>query len=313
MTALDESIVGSVLALCAQTPGARRGAGPMSWRSELSQLSRSGFSRVDLLDSWLPFAQFTASEIENLGSILVELGLTAPCLGTSRRSLIHPELGEENLEYTLKILEVANRLGLRKVGVGFHPALTDAQRKSAQFWEHAGPPEQRTDVNWDIAAQRLAVVCDAAANLDIDVNIELYEDSLLCTSDDTARLMAAVDRANLGVNPDLGNLVRSVTPLRESWLDTFRGCLPHMTYWHLKNYTRSSPTPGGPFAVAPTALGDGTIDYRLAVREALRAGYTGPMVVEHYGGDALWMQERSAQYLRRLVDELRNDEREEQQ
>ncbi len=313
MTALDESIVGSVLALCTQTPGARRGAGPMSWRSELKQLRRCGFSRVDLLDSWLPFAQLTASEIDDLGSILAELGLTAPCLGTSRRSVIDPELGEENLEYTVKILEVAHRLRLRKVGVGFHPALIDVQRESAQFWEHAGPADDRTDENWDIAARRLAVVCDAAANLDIDVNIELYEDSLLCTSDDATRLMAAVDRTNFGVNPDLGNLVRSVTPLRESWLDTFRGCLPHMTYWHLKNYTRSTLAAGGPFAVAPTALGDGAIDYRLAVKEALKAGYTGPMVVEHYGGDALWMQERSAEYLRRLVDELRNDEREEQQ
>ncbi|MET4704811.1 sugar phosphate isomerase/epimerase [Frigoribacterium sp. UYMn621] len=312
MTAVDESIVGSVLALCTQTPGARRGAGPMSWRSELRRLKRSGFSRVDLLDNWLPFAHLTASEVDDLGSILVDIGLTAPCLGTSRRSLIDPELGEENLEYTLKILEVAHRLGLRRVGVGFHPALVDAQRQSAQFWEHAGRADDRTDENWDLAARRVAVVCDAAAELEIDLNIELYEDSLMCTSEDVARLMAAVDRPNFGVNPDLGNLVRSVTPLRESWLDTLRGCLPHMTYWHLKNYTRSTLAPGGPFAVAPTALGDGTIDYRLAVTEALAAGYSGPMVVEHYGGDALWMQERSAEYLRRLVDELRNDEREEQ-
>ena len=313
---MDESIVGSVLALCTQTPGARRGTGATAWRNELAQLRRSGFSRVDLLDSWLPFAELTTSEIDDLGNILAELGLTAACLGTSRRSLIHPENGEANLEYTLRIVEVADRLGLSRVGVGFHPALLDVQRTSAQFWEHAGPPDERTDENWGTAAQRLGVVCDSAASRGIDVNIELYEDSLFCTSHDAARLMAAVGRSNCGVNPDLGNLIRSVTPMRESWLDTFRGCVPHMTYWHLKNYSRSTPAPGGPFSVAPTALGDGAIDYRLAVREAVRGGYAGPFVVEHYGGDALWMQERGAEYLRRLVndvrEEIQNDEREEE-
>lgn len=315
MPTVDESIVGSVLALCAQTPGARRGAGPTAWRNELKQLRSSGFTRVDLLDNWLPFAELTTSEVDDLGNILAELGLTATCLGTSRRSVIHPQNGDANLDYTLRIVEIAERLGLHRVGMGFHPALLDVQRTSAQFWEHAGPPDGRTDANWDTAARRVGAVCEDAAGRNIDVNIELYEDSLFCTSEDATRLMAAVDCANFGVNPDLGNLIRSVTPLRESWLETFRGCVPHMTYWHLKNYSRSTLAAGGPFAVAPTTLGGGTIDYRLAVREALVGGYSGPFVVEHYGGDALWMQARGAEYLRRLINELRdelhNDEKDE--
>lgn len=309
--AVDDSVVGSVLALCSQTPGARREAGPLGWRRELRRLRHCGFSRVDLLDSWLPFAYLPQEDIEDFGSILAELGLTPTCLGTSRRSLIDPDRGEANLDYTLRIVDVADRLGIARVGVGFHPALLDAQRDSAEFWEHAGPADDRSDENWERAAQRLAAVCDAAARRQIEVNIELYEDSLLCTSADAARLTSAVDRVNLGVNPDLGNLIRAVTPLREPWLATFRGCLPHMTYWHLKNYTRSTPSPSGPFVVGPTSLGEGTIDYRLAVREALESGYRGPFVVEHYGGDALGMQERGAEYLRRLINDVQNEEREE--
>lgn len=305
---LDESIVGSVLALCGQTAGAHRVSGPKGWRDELRQLKRSGFSRVDLLDSWLPFGSLTTSQIDDLASILVELDLTAPCLGTSRRSLLDPEHGAANLDYTLRIVEVAAQLGLHRVGVGFHPALMDVQKKTTAFWEYRGPADDRTDQNWSLAAEQLGVVCDFAASLKIDVNIELYEDSLFSTSYDADRLASTVARENFGFNPDLGNIIRSATPLREPWLETFRACLPHMTYWHLKNYSRSSPTPEGPFAVAPTTLGEGAIDYRLAVREAISAGYTGPFIVEHYGGDALWIQEQGRRYLERLIRDVQEDE-----
>lgn len=309
----DAVIVGSVLALCVQTPGARRRSGQTSWRNGLRQLKRSGFDRVDLLDNWLPFADITESEVDDFGNILADLGLTATGLGTSRRSLIDPQLSTENLDYTLRIVEVASRLGLRHVGLGFHPALIEAQKKSTAFWEHPGPPDDRTSENWDRATERLSIVCDFAAARGVDVNIELYEDSLFCTAADATRLTEAVDRKNFGINPDLGNIIRAATPLREPWLVTFRGCVDHMTYWHLKNYTRSTPSQGGPFAVAATALGDGTIDYRLAVTEALRAGYAGPFVIEHYGGDALWMQERGRRYLERLLEDLRQDSEEDRE
>lgn len=301
------SIVGSVLALCAQTPGAARSSGPIAWRNELRQLKRSGFSTVDLLDNWLPFAEMTETELDTFADILDDLGLVASGLGTSRRSLIDPQRGVENLEYTLRIVRAASTLGLSNVGLGFHPALIPAQKEVTAFWEHQGPADDRTEENWDLATQRVAAVCDLSEDLGIDVNVELYEDSLCCTAGDVQRLMSGVSRQNFGINPDLGNIIRAASPVRESWLTTFRGCLPHMSYWHLKNYTRSSPSPIGPFAVAPTALGEGAIDYRLAVREALIAGYEGPFVIEHYGGDALWMQEQGRRYLERLLGELGDD------
>jgi len=43
------------------------------------------------------------------------------------------------------------------------------------------------------------------------------------------------------------------------------------------------------------------IDYRAAIALLLQAGYTGPLVVEHYGGDALAFAASSAIYLRSLL------------
>lgn len=92
---------------------------------------------------------------------------------------------------------------------------------------------------------------------------------------------------NLGVNPDLGDTCRSATPQREPWLDTLCGAAPHTNHRHVENHARSSAGRQGPSAVSPTSLGAGDVDDRLVLTTALDAGYRGPVVVEHRGGDAL--------------------------
>lgn len=315
MTAEDQHgaaahvISGSVLALTAQTPGTtvdRRALGPRRWREDLASLGRSGFRSVDLTDGWLRFPDLSTSEIDDLHHALADLALPVTEVHVSRCSVIDAERGEEHLAYTHGAVEVAARLGAPVVGMGFHPRLT-GREQGVMFWEVPSAADDRSDATWDLATARVREVCDHAAAEGVAVSVELYEDSLVCTGADVERLVVAVDRPNLGVNPDLGNTYRSATPQRESWLATLRGALPHTNLWHLKNYARWSASPAGPFAVVPTTLGEGGIDYRLAVREALAAGYAGPFVIEHYGGDALWMQERGRRYLVRLLDDLHRE------
>ena len=300
---VDVEVVGSTLALATQTAGAavdRRGQGAHRWRTELSRLRRAGFSAIDLVDGWLPFPDMSDDELDDLGSVLDEVQLSARGLSVTRASLIDRERGNAHLERTLHAVEVAATLGVPVLEIGFHPRLDD-RSDGVWFWEVPLPADDRSDATWNLAVERMSSVCARAAELGVQINVELYEDTLVSTGADAARLVSSVGHDNLGVNPDLGNTYRSATPQRESWLTTLRGCLPYMTYWHLKNYTRSSASRQGPFAVSPTALGEGDIDYRLAVGEVLESGYRGPFVLEHYGGDALWMQERGRLYLDRLI------------
>lgn len=83
--------------------------------------------------------------------------------------------------------------------------------------------DDRSELTWTSAAERLARVCAYAAKRELQVSVEMYEDSLLCTAADVEQLMARVPAPNLGVNPDPGNTYRSATPQREPWLDTLRG------------------------------------------------------------------------------------------
>lgn len=303
-------IVGSVLALTSQTPGTERdvrSAGPGEWSRQLATLARAGFGSVDLTDGWLPIPLFSAAEIDGLGHALAEAGVTARGLNVSRCSVIDPQRGAANVEYSLRGVDAAVALGLPMLSIGFHPRLRPEQRGTAWFWEFPPSADDRSEQTWATAVTRVRTICDYAVERRITVSIELYEDALVCSAPDIARMIAEVGAVNLGINPDLGNTYRSYTPQREHWLQTLRGAIPHMDYWHLKNYTRSSASPAGPFTVAPTALGEGDIDYRLAVTEVLRSGYTGPLVVEHYGGDALHLQALGRDYLERLVPEVLAD------
>lgn len=309
----DGSVVvaGSVLALTDQTPGAGDGdpnrGGPTRWRRELGRLVTAGFTEIDLTDGWLPVPTMAAGELETLGNVLADAGVRALGLNVSRHSLIDPERSDEHLEYSLRSVDAAVALGIPLLGVGFHPRLVEAQRRTQMFWEVAVPPDDRADATWDLAADRLRQLCAYAADHGVQISIEIYEDTLVSTAADMDRIIGAVGASNLGINPDLGNTYRSATPQRETWLTTLRGAIPHMDYWHVKNYTRASPTPDGPFVVAPTTLGTGGIDYRLGVAEVLAGGYRGPFVVEHYGGDAVDMQRQGRDYLLRLLDELREE------
>ncbi len=300
---LSIQVVGSTLALANQSAGAdadHRAAGPAGWRGQLGRLKQAGFTSVDLIDGWLPFLELTTTELDELRATMAALELTPRGLSVSRISLVEPGLEDANLERTLAALEVCARLGVPTLEIGFHPRLDD-RSDGIWFWEVPPRADERTEQVWSRAAAAVAEVCDAAAGQDLQVCVELYEDSLVCTAADVAELMGRVDRPNLGVNPDLGNTYRSATPQREPWLQTLRGAAPFTNYWHVKNYARSSAGREGPFAVHPTGLGEGDIDYRLALHTMLAAGYRGPIVVEHYGGDALWMQEQGRRYLERLL------------
>lgn len=300
-------IAGSVLSLANQTRGVQtdhHGLGPAHWQRQLGRLVRSGFTHVDLVDGWLPIPEMADSELERLGQVLGDLDLTPVGLNVSRHSLADPERGAKHLDYSCRGVDAAAKLGAGVLEVGFHPRLVPAQKEQQLFWEVEVEPEDRSEETWAAAADRLRQLCSYAASRKVHVSIELYEDTLVSTAADVDKIISAVGADNLGVNPDLGNTFRSVTPQREHWLETFRGALPHLDLWHLKNYTRSSLSPQGPFAIAPTALGEGMIDYRLLIGEALRAGFTGPYVVEHYGGDALHLQRLGRDYLIAVLDEL---------
>lgn len=147
---------------------------------------------------------------------------------------------------------------------------------------------------------RLRELADHAAQVGVAISLEMYEDTFLGTAQSAVRLVEEIGRPNVGLNPDVANIVRLHRPV-EHWRSMLEQVLPHANYWHVKNYTRDETADGSAVATAPSTLRSGVIDYRWATRFAVEHGYTGPFATEHYGGDALGMIAENRDYLRSLL------------
>jgi sugar phosphate isomerase/epimerase len=69
----------------------------------------------------------------------------------------------------------------------------------------------------------------------------------------------------------------------------------------VKNYIRDEAGDGSWFTAVPTSMELGLINYREVVARALELGYSGPFLMEQYGGDSLGVCATNREYLRTLL------------
>jgi sugar phosphate isomerase/epimerase len=99
-----------------------------------------------------------------------------------------------------------------------------------------------------------------------------------------------VDAPNVGVNPDLGNIIRA--PDRsQDWRSALIELAPVTNFWHVKNYRAGKAVP----------IWEGEIDYRDAMSIMSDHDYQGWVSIESYlGQGVLQLQKQSLEYLKRL-------------
>jgi sugar phosphate isomerase/epimerase len=298
-------VAGSTLAFAqsgmSQTEAAA--AGPAFWEHELRRLAARGFAAVDFVDSWFPIWPLEPAQLGELRTAIAAAGLELAGVSFVRSSPIDPTDSERNLAQLARGIEAAAALGAPIVSIGFHRPLTPEQERGP-FWMHPAPTDDRGEKTWQLAADRVRLLADRCVELGLALTLELHEGTLLADSDGALRVLELVDRDNVGINPDIGNLVRVPGPLAEDPLETIERCGRHINYWHVKNYVRLEHPATGTILSAPCALGEGAIDYSRAIGTAHASGYTGPYCVEHYGGDPLWAMEQGRRYLDRLLEDV---------
>ncbi|NLF04752.1 MAG: sugar phosphate isomerase/epimerase [Actinomycetales bacterium] len=280
-----------------------------SWLDQLAQVAFEGFEHVDLTDGWVRAGDLASSRRTELVDVLRRTGLDPVALSAIRRSVIDPERGAENLAYSHRTLDAAAELGCRIVSVGLHRPLLPAQREALWFWTEPGPRDANDVDTWQLAVSRLRELGNHAAELGLELSLEMYEDTLLGSAASAVRLVQDIDLDAVGLNPDLGNLYRLHQPV-EDFQAAVAACLPVSNYWHIKSYLRDEEPRTGQVVSVPAPMESGSINYREAVRTALDAGFTGPFCVEHYGGDGLAVSAANARYLRRLLAVVTGEARE---
>ncbi|WP_245414963.1 sugar phosphate isomerase/epimerase family protein [Aureimonas flava] len=273
---------------------------PEEWSAALADVADAGFTELDPTDGWLRIADLEPARLAEFMDVVRSHGLTIPAISTARKNLIDPALGEAHLAYGHRVLDTAANVGARAVSFGFFGPLNEAQKRALWFWTVQGERNPTDADTWALAVSRLRELGRHAAELGLEISLEMYEDTLIGTADGAVRFVTDVDLPNVRINADIGNLVRLHRPV-EHWHAMMEKIAPFAGFWHVKNYTRIEDETTGAIMTAPAPLEFGTINYRTAIGMALAHGFRSPFLVEHYGGDGLSVSATNRDYLRRIL------------
>ena len=288
--------------------GSVREAGPDYWRRQLRRIRREGFDVVEVPSNWLPLADMTQDERKAFVEVLASEGMSVCATSMVRMSVIDPNAADENLAATHRGIDAAAEVGAPILCLGLHEPLLPQQTAIPWFWTVPGPtnpPDRRLRGE---AVRRFRELAEHAADVGVAISLEVYEGTYLGDSDSSVAFLADIDHPNVGLNPDLGNLVRAQEPI-EPWEAIAVKLLPLANYWHVKNYARAENPAAGTYFSVPATLPAGLIDYRKAVRYAIASGFRGAFLAENYGGDGLAVSAENARYLRRLLADAIEDGR----
>ncbi|WP_203580698.1 sugar phosphate isomerase/epimerase family protein [Microbacterium hibisci] len=268
------------------------------WSKALRLVASVGFGVAELADSHARIGDMSPSRLLELKAVFAENGIIAPSVHVQRKSVIEPGKGEENLAYAHRTIDAAAAWGMEVVSTGLHQPFTAAQRRALWFWTEPGPRDPDDPEIWALAVSRLRQLGRHAADVGLELSLEMYEDTYLGSADDAVRLVEAIDLPNVGLNPDIGNLVRLHRPI-EDWRLAYAKTLPYANYWHIKNYNRDEAA--GLTTSTPSTLEQGIINYRQVISDAVSGGYRGIFLMEHYGGDSLGVCATNREYVRDVL------------
>jgi sugar phosphate isomerase/epimerase len=270
------------------------------WAETVGEVADAGFTEIDPTDSWLRLADLSPERRRAFCDVVRNAGMTIPAISTSRRSVIDEKHGDDYLAYSHRVIDTAAEIGAHSVSFGFFEPLTEKQKSVLWFWTEQGATNPDDPATWKKAVARIAELGKHAAEVGIEVSLEMYEDTYLGTADSSVRFVEDVGLDNVGINADLGNLIRLHRPV-EHWLQMMNKVAPYAKYWHVKNYMRIEDENSGLIASHPVPLESGLINYRTAIKLALEHGFNAPFLCEHYGGDGLSVSAANRDYLRRIL------------
>ena len=268
------------------------------WASQLRQVRELGFAYIDPTDAWVPLAALSDRRLEEFRAVLSDVGLAISSISMTRNSVVDVANGPQNLADAHRLIDLAPSFGATIVNTGFMQAVTPEQSEHIWFWlveGHVDDPALR-----DLAVERIRDLGDHARANGIEVSLEMYEDTYIGTPDEAVRFIHDVDHDAVGLNPDLGNLIRLHRPMPH-FSEMYAKVLPYSNFWHIKNYSRDYDPATGAYSSAPLPLKHGYINYRQMIRLALELGYSGPFCCEHYGSDSLGVCAENRDYIEQVL------------
>jgi sugar phosphate isomerase/epimerase len=168
-----------------------------------------------------------------------------------------------------------------------------------------GSSREATEADFELTARAFREAAALAADLGVQISIELHQHSIADNSWSCLKLLDLIDRPNVGLNPDLGNLYWQYDEPEETPEQAIKVLASRANYWHCKQLQRVHIPDLERSIFLAVPLPDGDIDYRFAIGAMLEANYTGFLAIEGIRfGDQLSADHRSADYCRSIIQEL---------
>ena len=147
--------------------------------------------------------------------------------------------------------------------------------------------------------------CDEASDHNLNISVEIHQNSPVDNSWSAKYLYGMVDRSNFGINPDLGNVLWNYEQPEEKFEDCIDNVASISNYWHCKNLQTIYHPENERSVFIRVPLQDGEIDYRYAISSMINAGYKGYMAIEGtQNGDQFYKDYQSISYAKSVAESL---------
>ena len=268
----------------------------------LKHAKKIGFEGIELPGMSLPDA-----EIETFRSELEDAGMPCVAIRGGGGAAADPQVAAANKQRMVDAVHFAAKMGAGIVNSTVTTPPNDPGGKGTYRGESVsqGSSRQASDEDYKRTAKAVSEAAAVAADLGVEISIEIHQNSIADNSPSTLRLLGLIDAPNVGINPDLGNIYWTYDIPEETCETAITAVAPHVNYWHCKSLYRVHIPDLETAIYVQVPLPDGEIDYRFAIAALLDANYDGYLAIEGIrDGDQFHQDGRSVAYVKSVLADL---------
>ncbi len=270
-------------------------------RQFLAKAKEIGFDGIEL-----PAMSLGDAAVKTLRAELEDAGV--PCVAIrGGGGAAHPRVAAANKGRMEDAVHFASKVGASIVNSTVTTPPRDPSGKGTYRGESVSQGSSRyaSEADYERTASAVADVANIAAELGVEISIEVHQNSIADNSWATLHLLELIDAPNVGINPDLGNIYWTYDIPEESCEDAIVALAPRVNYWHCKSLYRVHIPDLETAIYLQVPLHDGEIDYRFAIAALLDVGYDGYLAIEGVRyGDQFHQDGASVAYVKSVLAEL---------
>lgn len=270
-------------------------------RQFLAKVKEIGFDGIEL-----PAMNLADAAVDTLRAELEDAGV--PCVAIrGGGGAAHPRVAAANKKRMEDAVHFAAKVGASVVNSTVTTPPREPGKKGTYRGESVSQGSSRyaSEADYERTASAVTDVANIAADLGVEISIEVHQNSIVDNSWSALHLLGLIDAPNVGINPDLGNIYWTYDIPEESCEDAIVALAPHVNYWHCKSLYRVHIPDLETAIYVQAPLPDGEIDYRFAIAALLDADYDGYLAIEGVRyGDGFHQDGRSVAYVKSVLAEL---------